>query len=60
MFLLSDKETDQYYNGQNMPLTRDMANLKLLPLKPRSIELEKGENGYGFYLKMEQNGKGKN
>nr|XP_020666644.1 Na(+)/H(+) exchange regulatory cofactor NHE-RF3 [Pogona vitticeps]XP_020666653.1 Na(+)/H(+) exchange regulatory cofactor NHE-RF3 [Pogona vitticeps] len=58
MFLLSDKESDQYYNGQNIPLTRDMANLKLLPLKPRSIELEKGENGYGFYLKMEQNGKG--
>lgn len=57
-FLLSNKETDQYYFRQNMPLTRDMANLKLLPLKPRRIELEKTENGYGFYLKMEQNGKG--
>ncbi|KAJ7320437.1 hypothetical protein JRQ81_019948 [Phrynocephalus forsythii] len=57
MFLLSNKEIDQYYKRQNMKLTRDMASLKLLPLKPRSILLEKGEDGYGFYLKMEQNGK---
>ncbi|XP_042317078.1 Na(+)/H(+) exchange regulatory cofactor NHE-RF3 isoform X1 [Sceloporus undulatus] len=58
VFLLSNKETDQYYNRQNMQLTRGMASLKLLPYKPRSLELEKGNNGYGFYLRMEQNGKG--
>uniref|UniRef100_A0A8C9G1A0 PDZ domain-containing protein n=1 Tax=Pavo cristatus TaxID=9049 RepID=A0A8C9G1A0_PAVCR len=34
---------------------KENANLKLLPLKPRLIELQKGKSGYGFYLRMEQN-----
>lgn len=42
-----------------MQLKREMATLKFLPLKPRILELKKGKNGYGFYLRMEQNGKGK-
>ncbi|XP_070606341.1 Na(+)/H(+) exchange regulatory cofactor NHE-RF3 isoform X2 [Erythrolamprus reginae] len=58
VLLLSDKETDQYYHRQNMQLIRGKANLKLLPHKPRNLELKKGNNGYGFYLRMEQNGKG--
>ncbi|XP_032075423.1 Na(+)/H(+) exchange regulatory cofactor NHE-RF3 [Thamnophis elegans] len=58
VFLLSDKETDQYYYRWNMQLTRGKANLKLLPHKPRNLELQKDNNGYGFYLRMEQNGKG--
>uniref|UniRef100_A0A8C6Y909 PDZ domain containing 1 n=1 Tax=Naja naja TaxID=35670 RepID=A0A8C6Y909_NAJNA len=58
VFLLSDEETDQYYYRQNMQLIRGKANLKLLPHKPRNLELKKGNNGYGFYLRMEQNGKG--
>ncbi|XP_015745285.1 Na(+)/H(+) exchange regulatory cofactor NHE-RF3 [Python bivittatus] len=58
VFLLSDKETDQYYFRWNMQLTREKASLKLLPHKPRNLELKKGNNGYGFYLRMEQNGKG--
>ncbi|XP_062982843.1 Na(+)/H(+) exchange regulatory cofactor NHE-RF3 [Elgaria multicarinata webbii] len=58
VFLLSNKETDQYYKRQNMELTRGMASLKLLPHKPRSLEVKKGNNGYGFYLRMEPNGKG--
>ncbi|XP_008105893.1 Na(+)/H(+) exchange regulatory cofactor NHE-RF3 [Anolis carolinensis] len=58
VFLLSNKETDQYCNRQNIHLTRGMASLKLLPKKPRLTALEKGSNGYGFYLRMEQNGKG--
>lgn len=60
VFLLSNKETDWYYNRQNMPLEREMASLKFLPYKPRTIELKKGNNSYGFCLRMEQNGKGKN
>uniref|UniRef100_A0A8C7E5C1 PDZ domain containing 1 n=1 Tax=Naja naja TaxID=35670 RepID=A0A8C7E5C1_NAJNA len=56
VFLLSDEETDQYYYRQNMQLIRGKANLKLLPHKPRNLELKKGNNGYGFYLRMEQNG----
>ncbi|XP_066475266.1 Na(+)/H(+) exchange regulatory cofactor NHE-RF3 [Tiliqua scincoides] len=58
MFLLSSKETDQYYSRHKMQLKREMATLKFLPHKPRELELKKGKNGYGFYLRMEQNGKG--
>lgn len=60
MFLLSDEETDQYYSTNQMVLKRDAASLKLLPLKPRVVELRKGNDGYGFYLRMEPNGSGKN
>ncbi|XP_048349306.1 Na(+)/H(+) exchange regulatory cofactor NHE-RF3 isoform X1 [Sphaerodactylus townsendi] len=58
VFLLSNKETDCYYNRQNMPLTKEIASLKFLPHKPRTIELKKGNDGYGFCLRMEQNAKG--
>ncbi|NXX79019.1 NHRF3 protein, partial [Urocolius indicus] len=55
MFLLSNEETDHYYKSQKMVLSKDSASLRLLPLKPRLIEIQKGQNGYGFYLRMEQN-----
>ncbi|XP_060090421.1 Na(+)/H(+) exchange regulatory cofactor NHE-RF3 [Heteronotia binoei] len=58
VFLLSNKETDCYYNRQNLPLKRETASLKFLPHKPRTIELIKENNGYGFCLRMEQNFKG--
>ncbi|XP_062430724.1 Na(+)/H(+) exchange regulatory cofactor NHE-RF3 [Rhea pennata] len=55
MFLLSNEETDQYYRSQKMVLSKESASLKLLPLKPRLVELQKETSGYGFYLRMEQN-----
>ncbi|NXU50307.1 NHRF3 protein, partial [Turnix velox] len=55
MFLLSNEETDHYYRSQKMVLSKETANLRLLPLKPRLIEIHKGNNGYGFYLRMEKN-----
>ncbi|KFZ65055.1 Na(+)/H(+) exchange regulatory cofactor NHE-RF3, partial [Antrostomus carolinensis] len=55
MFLLSNEETDHYYTSQKMVLSKESANLRLLPLKPRLIEIQKGKNGYGFYLRMGQN-----
>ncbi|NWI62342.1 NHRF3 protein, partial [Todus mexicanus] len=55
MFLLSNEETDRYYTSQKMVLSKENASLRLLPLKPRRIEIQKGKNGYGFYLRMEQN-----
>ncbi|XP_040438861.1 Na(+)/H(+) exchange regulatory cofactor NHE-RF3 [Falco naumanni] len=55
MFLLSNEETDRYYTSQKMVLSKESASLRLLPLKPRLIEIQKGKNGYGFYLRMEQN-----
>ncbi|KFV85319.1 Na(+)/H(+) exchange regulatory cofactor NHE-RF3, partial [Struthio camelus australis] len=53
MFLLSNEETDQYYRSHKMVLSKESASLKLLPLTPRLIELQKGTS-YGFYLRMEQ------
>ncbi|XP_009867869.1 PREDICTED: Na(+)/H(+) exchange regulatory cofactor NHE-RF3 [Apaloderma vittatum] len=55
MFLLSNEETDQYYVSQKMVLSKESANLRRLPFKPRLIEIQKGKSGYGFYLRMEQN-----
>ncbi|NWX28136.1 NHRF3 protein, partial [Notiomystis cincta] len=55
VFLLSNEETDRYYTSQRMALSKESASLKLLPLTPRLIEIEKGKSGYGFYLRMEQN-----
>ncbi|NXJ83597.1 NHRF3 protein, partial [Trogon melanurus] len=55
MFLLSNEETDQYYASQKMVLSKDSANLRWLPFKPRLTEIQKGKSGYGFYLQMEQN-----
>lgn len=43
-----------------MVLSKESANLRLLPLKPRLIEIQKGENGYGFYLRMKKDTGGKN
>ncbi|XP_018101352.2 Na(+)/H(+) exchange regulatory cofactor NHE-RF3 isoform X1 [Xenopus laevis] len=58
MFLLSDKETDEYFKSQKMKITADKANVDLLPSKPRTVELKKDTNGYGFYLRQEKNRKG--
>ncbi|NXG46331.1 NHRF3 protein, partial [Psilopogon haemacephalus] len=54
VFLLSNEETDHYYKSHKMVLSKESANLKLLPLKPRLIDIQKGKDGYGFYLRMEQ------
>ncbi|XP_059728517.1 Na(+)/H(+) exchange regulatory cofactor NHE-RF3 [Haemorhous mexicanus] len=55
MFLLSNEETDRYFTSQRIALNKESASLRLLPLKPRLIEIQKGKSGYGFYLRMEQN-----
>uniref|UniRef100_A0A8C3TIH0 PDZ domain containing 1 n=1 Tax=Catharus ustulatus TaxID=91951 RepID=A0A8C3TIH0_CATUS len=44
MFLLSNEETDSYFTSQRMALSKENANLSLLPLKPRFIEIQKGKN----------------
>ncbi|NXJ90657.1 NHRF3 protein, partial [Corythaixoides concolor] len=54
MFLLSNEETDRYYTSQKLVLSKESANLRLLPLKPRLIEIQKGTNHYGFHLQMEK------
>lgn len=59
MFLLVDKDTDKHHSEQKTQFRRETASLKLLPQQPRLVEMKKGSNGYGFYLRAgsEQQGK---
>lgn len=58
MFLLLDKETDRRYSEQKIEFKRETASLKLLPRQPRIVEIKKGANGYGFYLRAGPDQKG--
>ncbi|KAM4699136.1 Na(+)/H(+) exchange regulatory cofactor NHE-RF3 isoform 2-T3 [Discoglossus pictus] len=58
MFLLVDKETDEYFKKQKMKVTADKATVQHLPLKPRIVDLKKDPNGYGFFLRQEKNRRG--
>uniref|UniRef100_A0A8D2APK3 Na/Pi cotransporter C-terminal-associated protein 1 n=1 Tax=Sciurus vulgaris TaxID=55149 RepID=A0A8D2APK3_SCIVU len=58
MFLLVDKETDKRHNEQKIQFKRESTSLKLLPHRPRVVEMKKGSNGYGFYLKAGPEQKG--
>ncbi|KAG9471435.1 hypothetical protein GDO78_014734, partial [Eleutherodactylus coqui] len=59
MFLLVDKETDKYFQQQMKKITVDEAMPPLLlPNPPRIVDLHKGADGYGFYLRQEKNNKG--
>ncbi|XP_029434211.1 Na(+)/H(+) exchange regulatory cofactor NHE-RF3 [Rhinatrema bivittatum] len=58
LFLLADKETEEHYSKRKMKLSADTATLKLLPLKPRTVEMKKGSDGYGFYLREDHDRKG--
>ncbi|XP_058515680.1 Na(+)/H(+) exchange regulatory cofactor NHE-RF3-like [Ochotona princeps] len=51
MFLLVDKDTDKRHSEQKIQFRRESASLKLLPQQPRLVEMKKGSNGYGFYLR---------
>uniref|UniRef100_A0A8C6FQI1 PDZ domain containing 1 n=1 Tax=Moschus moschiferus TaxID=68415 RepID=A0A8C6FQI1_MOSMO len=57
-FLLVDKETDKHHNEQKIKVKRETASLKLLPCQPRVVEMKKGSNGYGFYLRESPEQKG--
>ncbi|MEE6467628.1 hypothetical protein FKM82_007998 [Ascaphus truei] len=58
MFLLSDKETDEFFRKQKMKITADKATVQLLPSKPKTVHLKKGPEGYGFYLRQEKSKRG--
>ncbi|XP_055979246.1 Na(+)/H(+) exchange regulatory cofactor NHE-RF3 [Sorex fumeus] len=58
MFLLLDKETDRCHSEQKIQFKRETASLKLLPRQPRLVEMKKGANGYGFYLRAGPDQKG--
>ncbi|XP_006899603.1 PREDICTED: Na(+)/H(+) exchange regulatory cofactor NHE-RF3 [Elephantulus edwardii] len=58
MFLLVDKETDKLYSEKKIPFKRETTSLKLLPHQPRVVEIKKGSDGYGFYLREGPSQKG--
>ncbi|XP_027811971.2 Na(+)/H(+) exchange regulatory cofactor NHE-RF3 [Marmota flaviventris] len=58
VFLLVDKETDKRHSEQKTPFKREAASLELLPRQPRLVEMKRGSNGYGFYLKASPERKG--
>nr|XP_001088569.2 Na(+)/H(+) exchange regulatory cofactor NHE-RF3 [Macaca mulatta]XP_005542184.1 PREDICTED: Na(+)/H(+) exchange regulatory cofactor NHE-RF3 [Macaca fascicularis]XP_015005775.1 Na(+)/H(+) exchange regulatory cofactor NHE-RF3 [Macaca mulatta]XP_015005786.1 Na(+)/H(+) exchange regulatory cofactor NHE-RF3 [Macaca mulatta]XP_028703132.1 Na(+)/H(+) exchange regulatory cofactor NHE-RF3 [Macaca mulatta]XP_028703135.1 Na(+)/H(+) exchange regulatory cofactor NHE-RF3 [Macaca mulatta] len=58
MFLLVDKETDKHHLEQKIQFKRETASFKLLPHQPRIVEMKKGSNGYGFYLRAGSEQKG--
>ncbi|XP_056415757.1 Na(+)/H(+) exchange regulatory cofactor NHE-RF3-like isoform X3 [Hyla sarda] len=58
VFLVADKETDDYFLQQKKKISAEEATLHLLPTPPRIVELDKGADGYGFYLRQEKNRKG--
>ncbi|XP_006172811.2 Na(+)/H(+) exchange regulatory cofactor NHE-RF3 isoform X1 [Camelus ferus] len=58
MFLLVDKETDKHHSEQKIKFKRETASLKLLPHQPRVVDMKRGRNGYGFYLRAGPEEKG--
>lgn len=58
VFLLVDKETAKRHDEQKTQFKRETASLKLLPHQPRVVEIRKGSNGYGFYLRAGSGQKG--
>lgn len=55
MFLLVDEDTDKFYKNKHIRLGAWLATVKFLPLKPRIVDLFKGSDGYGYFLKAEPN-----
>ncbi|KAM4731766.1 LOW QUALITY PROTEIN: Na(+)/H(+) exchange regulatory cofactor NHE-RF3 [Anableps anableps] len=53
MFLLVDKETDQFYCNKKAKIGSWLATVKFLPQQPRFINMIKGSDGYGFLLREE-------
>lgn len=51
MFLLVDREANEFYKRKNMRIMASLATINYLPHKPRIVEMTKGSHGYGFMLK---------
>ncbi|XP_026877909.2 Na(+)/H(+) exchange regulatory cofactor NHE-RF3 [Electrophorus electricus] len=50
MFLLVDGDTDKYYRNKHITLGAGLATVKHLPYTPRSVEMTKEHDGYGYFL----------
>lgn len=51
VFLLVDEETDRHYRNKKMKLGAGLATTRYLPHKPRIVDMTKGSDGYGYYLR---------
>ncbi|XP_068185997.1 Na(+)/H(+) exchange regulatory cofactor NHE-RF3 isoform X2 [Antennarius striatus] len=51
MILLADEETHEHYKSKLMKIGSWLATIKYLPHKPRSINMTKASDGYGFLLR---------
>ncbi|XP_063812779.1 Na(+)/H(+) exchange regulatory cofactor NHE-RF3 [Pseudophryne corroboree] len=58
MFLVVDKATDNSFQQKKTKITADQASVRLLPNPPRTVEMTKNPDGYGFYLRQEKVRKG--
>ncbi|XP_073473409.1 Na(+)/H(+) exchange regulatory cofactor NHE-RF3 [Aquarana catesbeiana] len=58
MYLVVDEATYKHFRENKNRITADQATTSLLPHLPRIVELTKGPDGYGFYLRQEKNRKG--
>ncbi|XP_048454065.1 Na(+)/H(+) exchange regulatory cofactor NHE-RF3 [Rhincodon typus] len=58
MLLLIDETSDKYFKSKMIKIVASMASVKGLPLQPRIAQLTKGPQGYGFYLRVEQERQG--
>ncbi|XP_064182606.1 Na(+)/H(+) exchange regulatory cofactor NHE-RF3 [Anguilla rostrata] len=51
VFLLVDEETNRHYRNKKMKLGAGLATTRYLPHKPRIVDMTKGSDGYGYYLR---------
>ncbi|XP_061089962.1 Na(+)/H(+) exchange regulatory cofactor NHE-RF3 [Conger conger] len=58
MFLLADEETDRHYKNKKIKLGVGLATTKYLPRTPRIVDITKGSDGYGYFLRSYPNLKG--
>ncbi|KAJ8351466.1 hypothetical protein SKAU_G00229420 [Synaphobranchus kaupii] len=58
MFLLVDEDTDTHYRNRKIKLGVGLATTKHLPNKPHIVDMNKGSDGYGYYLRSYPNQKG--
>ncbi|XP_043928063.1 Na(+)/H(+) exchange regulatory cofactor NHE-RF3 [Protopterus annectens] len=56
--LVADGEVVQFYANKKIRIRGEMASVKHLPFQPREVELSKGSDGYGFFLRLERGRKG--